>query len=82
MLPARGRRERPIRKALDEDAPERIACHFGARTPSRAQSEELSQDQRAPEFIDEVKRRGTGLCVLLQEGSTPAEAGFWGYSGG
>jgi len=33
----------PIRTAPDKDAPPRIACHFGTRTPSRAQPEELSQ---------------------------------------
>ncbi len=44
-----------MRTALDEDAPQRIVCHFGTSTPSRAQFEELSQDQQAPEFIDEVK---------------------------
>jgi hypothetical protein len=52
--PARERSERPTRKALDERAPQRIGCHFGI--PSRAQFEELSQDQQAPEFIDEVRR--------------------------
>jgi hypothetical protein len=41
-------------KALDQDAPQRIGYHFG--TPSRPRFEELSQDQQAPEFIDEVKR--------------------------
>ena len=65
LPPVRGRRERPFRMALDEDAPQRIACHFGTRTPPRAQSGELSQDQQAPQFIDEVKRRGTGPYVRL-----------------
>ncbi len=29
--PARERSERPIRKAPDKDAPQRIACHSGTR---------------------------------------------------
>jgi hypothetical protein len=58
----------------------RIAAHrLPLRNPylSRAQPEERSQDQQASQFIDEIKRRGTGPYMLLQEGSTPEEAGFW-----
>jgi hypothetical protein len=65
-------------------APDRVIGHFGTPTPSRAQFEELSENQAAPgfiEFIDEVKLRGTGLYVLLYQGGTPVEVGIWGYSG-
>ena len=55
----------PIRTAPGEDAPQRIVYDFGTRTPPRAQSGELSEDQQAPQFTDEVKRRGTGPYVRL-----------------
>jgi hypothetical protein len=65
-------------------APDRILHHFGTDRPSRSRFETLSKDQQAPgfiDFIDEVKMRGTGLYVLLYDGDTPTEVGFWGFSG-
>jgi hypothetical protein len=57
---------------------------FGTARPSRAQFEGLAGDHANPrhnEFISEVRARWTGCYVLLYDGDTPAEVGFWGYSG-
>jgi len=65
-------------------APGRVLRHFGNGRPTRAQFEALAGDYQAPgfmEFTGEVQMRWTGLYVLLYEGDTPAEVGFWGFSG-
>ena len=57
---------------------------FGTARPSRAQFEALAEDYANPrhrEFISEVRARWTGCYVLLYDGDTPTEVGFWGYSG-
>jgi hypothetical protein len=59
MLPARVRKERQVRKALDENAPQRIACHFGTRIRPEPSSKSLARTSKALGFIDEVKRRSS-----------------------
>jgi hypothetical protein len=49
-----------------------------------AQFEALAMDVSNPghgDFINELSMRGAGLYVLLYNGETAADVGFWGYSG-
>lgn len=65
-------------------APDQVAHHFGTPRPSRAQFEALATDVSTPghvDFINELTMGGAGLYVLLYDGQTPTEVGFWGYSG-
>lgn len=65
-------------------APDRVAHHFGTTHPTGAQFEALAMDISSPghgDFINELTMRGAGLYVLLYDRETPAEVGFWGYSG-
>ena len=65
-------------------AAERIRRHFGTERPARAQFEAIACDNKAPgnrDLMDEATMRGTGLYVLLYEGDTPTDVGFWGFSG-
>jgi len=65
-------------------AADRVEWMFGTARPSRAQFEALAMDYAHPlhaALMDEVGPRWTGLYVLLYEGETPTEIGFWGFSG-
>jgi len=59
MLPARRRKERPVREALDENAQERIVYRFGTRIRPEPSSKSLARTSKALGFIDEVKRRSS-----------------------
>lgn len=65
-------------------APDKIEALFGTGRPSRADFEAVARDRDNPRyhpFHGAVTMRWTGLYVLLYEGDTPTEVGFWGYSG-
>jgi len=61
--PSAGEGSAPIRKAPGKDARQRIVCHLGTRTPSRAQFGELTQDQQPQTSITCVRLPG-GLSDL------------------
>lgn len=65
-------------------APDKVEAVFGTARPSRAAFEAIFLDRDNPrydEFWIAARERWTGTWVLLYEGDTPTEAGFWGYSG-
>ena len=65
-------------------AADRVRRLFGTTRPTRAQFEALAKDYANPrhrELTGEVRVRWTGFYVLLHDGDTPTEIGFWGRSG-
>jgi hypothetical protein len=65
-------------------APDEVEAVFGTPRPSRADFEALARDYDNPrhsDFNGVVRDRWTGRYVLLYEGDTPTEVGFWGRSG-